>query len=277
MIFLCDFIKRSIIYVFRVKSNTFDVFKHFQQHNEHENNRVRRFRTNWKKKYFNDEFDNHRFEHDIEWKSIVSKISKQNEIVERLRQIFMSIINVMLKNVNLNNKWWIELIKTINYFRNRFSMTNKSIISFEIDTKWKFFFAHFRRIKTSNYVMKRKSITKWKKFVFKSFFVVFVNYERNYIYRMLRLNEIIYRVSFVIWIKKKRKKSFFFHFWNIDKMIDHRINYIVDEKTSFRVELDNFSHVFVSTINCRRFILFSSFNNENKHIKHRVNFINFDF
>jgi hypothetical protein len=277
VIFLCDFIKRSIIYVFRVKSNTFDVFKHFQQHNEHENNRVRRFRTNWKKKYFNDEFDNHRFEHDIEWKSIVSKISKQNEIVERLRQIFMSIINVMLKNVNLNNKWWIELIKTINYFRNRFSMTNKSIISFEIDTKWKFFFAHFRRIKTSNYVMKRKSITKWKKFVFKSFFVVFVNYERNYIYRMLRLNEIIYRVSFVIWIKKKRKKSFFFHFWNIDKMIDHRINYIVDEKTSFRVELDNFSHVFVSTINCRRFILFSSFNNENKHIKHRVNFINFDF
>jgi hypothetical protein len=44
--FLCDFIKRSIIYVLRVKSNTFDVFKHFQQHNEHEDNRVRRLRTN---------------------------------------------------------------------------------------------------------------------------------------------------------------------------------------------------------------------------------------
>ncbi len=47
--FLCDFIKRSIIYVLRVKSNTFDAFKHFQQHNEHENNRVRRFRTNWER------------------------------------------------------------------------------------------------------------------------------------------------------------------------------------------------------------------------------------
>jgi hypothetical protein len=118
-------------------------------------------------------------------------------------------ISIMLKNVDLNDKWWIELIKTINYFRNRSSMTNKSIISFEIDTKRKFFLVHFRRIETTNYVMKRKSITKWKKLVFKSFSVVLVNYEKNHIYRMLRFNEIIYRVSSVIWIKKKRKESFF--------------------------------------------------------------------
>jgi hypothetical protein len=64
--FLCDFIKRSMIYVLRVKLNTFDVFKHFQQHNEHENNRIRRFHIDWEKKYFNDEFDNYHFEHDIE-------------------------------------------------------------------------------------------------------------------------------------------------------------------------------------------------------------------
>jgi hypothetical protein len=198
VIFLCDFIKRSIIYVLRVKSNTFDVFRHFQQHNEHEDNRINRLRTKWKKKYFNNEFNNHRFEHDINWESIVSKTSKQNEIVERLKQIFMSMINIMLKNVDLNDKWWIELIKTINYFRNRFSMTNKSIIFFEIDTKRKFFFAHLRRIETTSYVMKRKSITKWKKLAFRSFFAVLVNYEKNHIYWMLRLNEIIYRVSFVI-------------------------------------------------------------------------------
>jgi hypothetical protein len=103
--FLCDFIKRSVIYVLRVKSNTFEAFKHFQLHNEHENNRIRRFRTNWKRKYFNNEFDDYHFEHDIEWKSIVSKIFEQNEIVERLKQIIMSIINIMLKNVDLNDKW----------------------------------------------------------------------------------------------------------------------------------------------------------------------------
>jgi hypothetical protein len=42
--FLCDFIKRSVIYVLRVKSDTFDAFRHFQQHNEHKNNRIRRLR-----------------------------------------------------------------------------------------------------------------------------------------------------------------------------------------------------------------------------------------
>jgi hypothetical protein len=158
--FLCDFIKRSMIYVLRVKSNTFDAFKHFQQHNEHEDNRVRRLRTNWEREYFSDEFDKHRFEHDIEWKLIVSKTSKQNEIVERLRQILMSMISIMLKNVDLNNKWWIELIKTINYFWNRSSMTNRSITSFEVDTKRKLSFVHLRRIETTSYVMKRKSVTK---------------------------------------------------------------------------------------------------------------------
>jgi hypothetical protein len=205
--FLCDFIKRSMIYVLRVKFDTFDVFRHFQQHNEHEDNRVRHFRIDWERKYFNEKFDNHRFEHDIEWKSIVSETSKQNEIVERLKQILMSMINIMLKNVDLNDKWWIELIKTINYFRNRFSMINTSIISFEIDTKRKFSFAHLRRIETTDYVMKRKSITKWKKLILKSFFVVFVEYEKDHIYRMLRFNEIIYRVSFVIWINEKRKEE----------------------------------------------------------------------
>jgi alkyl hydroperoxide reductase subunit AhpC len=76
-------------------------------------------------------------------------------------------INIMLKNIDLNNKWWIELIKTINYFRNRFSMIDKSIILYEIDTKRKFFFAHFRWIETIDYVMKRHEI---KEIDFKIFF-----------------------------------------------------------------------------------------------------------
>jgi hypothetical protein len=60
-------------------------------------------------------------------------------------------INIMFKNVDLNDKWWIELIKTINYFRNRFSMIDRSIILYEIDTRKKLFFAHFRRIETIDY------------------------------------------------------------------------------------------------------------------------------
>jgi hypothetical protein len=200
---LCDFIKRSVIYVLRVKSSTFEAFRHFQLHNEHENNRVRRLRTNWEREYSSNEFDDYRFEHDIEWESIVSKILEQNEVVERLRQIIMSMINIMLKNVDLDDKWWIELIKTISYFRNRFSMIDRSVISYEIDTKRKSSFAHLRRIETINYAMKRKSITKWKKLVLNSFSIVLVSYEKNHIYRILRFNEIIYHVSSVIWIKEK--------------------------------------------------------------------------
>ncbi len=90
--FLCDFIKSSVIYVFRVKSNTFEAFKHFQRHNEHENNRMQRLRIDWKEEYSNNKFDDYYFEHDIQWEFIVLKISKQNEVVERLKQIFMSII-----------------------------------------------------------------------------------------------------------------------------------------------------------------------------------------
>jgi hypothetical protein len=118
-------------------------------------------------------------------------------------------INIMFKNVDLNDKWWIELIKIINYFENRFSMIDKSIIFYEIDTKKKFFFAHLRRIETIDYVMKRKSITRWKKLISRSFSIMLVKYEKDHIYRILRLNEIIYRVSFVIWIKKKREESSF--------------------------------------------------------------------
>jgi hypothetical protein len=114
----------------------------------------------------------------------------------------------MLKNVDLNDKWWIKLFKTFYYFRNRFFVIDKSIIFYEIDTKKKSFFAHLRRVETIDYVMKRKLITRWKKLISKSFSIVFVKYEKNHIYQMLRLNEIIYRVSFVVWIKKKRKKFF---------------------------------------------------------------------
>jgi hypothetical protein len=181
--FLCDFIKRSVIYLLRVKSDTFEAFRHFELHNEHENNRVRRLRTNWEEEYLSNKFDDYRFEHDIEWESIVSKTLEQNEIVERLKQIIMSMINIMLKNVDLNDKWWIELVKTINYLRNRFSMIDRSITFYEIDTNRKLSLTHLRRIETINYAMKRKSITKWKKLIFRWFLIVLVSYEKNHIYQ----------------------------------------------------------------------------------------------
>jgi hypothetical protein len=260
--FLCDFIKRSMIYVLRVKSNTFDAFRHFQQHNEHEDNRVRRLRTNWEEEYFSDEFDKHRFEHDIEWESIVSETSKQNEIVERLRQIFMSMISIMLKDVDLNDKWWIELVKTVNYFRNRSSMIKKSITSFEVDTRRKSSFAHLRRIETTKYVMKRKSITKWKNLALK---IVFRRArklrERSHLSNVT--SQWDYLSCLVCYLnQEKARRIIFIHFWNIDKTIDHRFSHTFDEKTSSEVEFDNHSHAFAlaQSISYCRLILFESLN-----------------
>jgi hypothetical protein len=170
-------------------------------------------------------------------------------------------IIIMFKNVDLNDKWWIELIKTINYLRNRFSMIDKSIIFYEIDTKRKFFFVHFRRIETIDYVMKRKSITKWKKLISKSFSIVLVKYEEDHIYRMLRFNEIIYRVSSHLNQEKTRRIIFRRNL----KTINLWINRIFDEKTSSRVKFDNHSYLFVSaqSIKSRRLILFDSLNRKN--------------
>jgi hypothetical protein len=77
---------------------------------------------------------------------------------------------------------------------------------------------------------------------------------------------------------EKAKKIIFFHFWNIDKTIDHRINYILDEKINSEIEFDNHFHVLVLTrsINWCRFTLFNILNSESEHIKHRVNFVNLD-
>jgi hypothetical protein len=79
--------------------------------------------------------------------------------------------------------------------------------------------------------------------------------------------------------QEKAKRIIFFHFWNIDKTIDHEISHILDEKTNSEIEFDNHSHVFVSiwSINWCRLILFNTLNSESKHIKHRVNFVNLDF
>ncbi len=103
--FFDDFIKRSKIYVLRIKTNTFEVFKNFEQLNEHENARIHRLRIDYEDEYFNQVMLYNTLKHDINWKSIISNTSKQNEIFERLRQTFMQMINIMLKNLNLLNKW----------------------------------------------------------------------------------------------------------------------------------------------------------------------------
>jgi uncharacterized protein YqgQ len=154
-------------------------------------------------------------------------------------------INIMLKNVDLNDKWWIELIKIINYFQNRFSMIDKSITFYEVDTKRKSFLVHLRRIETIDYVMKQKSITRWKKLFSRSFSIVLVKYEENHIYRVLRLNEIIDRVSSVIWIKKKREESSFVEISN--KSAKRSVSESIESSTKRQVLESNSIIILISS------------------------------
>jgi hypothetical protein len=70
----------------------------------------------------------------------------------------------------------------------------------------KIFFRSFSSNRNNRLRYETKVDHEMKKLISKSFSIVFVEYEKNHIYRMLRFNEIIYRVSFVIWIKKKREE-----------------------------------------------------------------------
>jgi hypothetical protein len=89
-----------------------------------------------------------------------------------------------------------------------------------------------------------------------------VKYERNHIYRMLRLNEIIYRVSSVIWTKKKHshdveisietslKRSIFESFNSSTKRQALKSNSIIIfiSIQIYQAETSSFSPLFSSSI-----------------------------
>ncbi len=120
--FLCDFIKRSMIYVLRVKLNTFEVFKHFQLHNEHENNRVRRFRTNWEK--------------NTQTMNSMIIVSNMTLNENQLYQKFSS----KMKSSNVQNKsscqWSTSCSKTSIETTNDESNWSRQSIIFEIVFRW---------------------------------------------------------------------------------------------------------------------------------------------
>jgi hypothetical protein len=168
------------------------------------------------------------------------KFLEQNEIVERLRQIIMSMINIMLKNVDLNDKWWIELIKTINYFRNRSSMIDKSIIFYEIDTKRKFFLAHFRRNWDNRLCYETKIDHEIKKT--NSHIIFDCSRELRRESHLLNATSQRNHLSCFVCHLNQEKAFTWRRNRNIVKAINFRIIQFFDEKTSFKVKFDNNSH-----------------------------------
>ena len=84
--------------------------------------------------------------------SQLSTIRKWIEYVERLNQILMRKINIMIKNSDLIIKWWLEIIRIANLYRNIIlaidfhDKTNRSINFFEMFTSHMYNYAHIQII-----------------------------------------------------------------------------------------------------------------------------------
>jgi hypothetical protein len=121
------------------------------------------------------------------------------------RRFERQMMNRIIQNNQLFSKSFFDDKQINHFFRNRYEM---KIFFCSFSTNWNNELCHETQI---NHEM--------KKFVFRSFFVVFVNYEKNHIYRMLRFNEIII-VSRLLLESRKSEKNHFFSFlkhWQNDR------------------------------------------------------------
>lgn len=113
----------------------------------------------------------------------------------------------MLKDLTLDKKWWVELVRTANYLRNRSPVVNLDITPYEASTGVRPELGHLRAIGTIGYAMLRKPATGWKKFEDRTIRCLLLGYDGNHIYRMLSPQGKVYRASQVIWNNEKRRAS----------------------------------------------------------------------
>ena len=145
-IWLCDKIKRSIVNSLITKDEMFVFFKTFLNRNEHENNKYTRIRVDNDNEYFEDAFKIWREKRDIKMKSSIVDNSQMNEFVERLNETLLRKTNTILKDADLNLKWWLKLIATVNLYRNISLVFDRIVISFEVFIEHFYNYDHLRRI-----------------------------------------------------------------------------------------------------------------------------------
>ena len=203
-IWLCDKIKRSIVNLLITKNEIFVFFKTFLDRNEHENNKCTRIRVDNNDEYFEDAFKVWREKRDIKIKSSIVDNSQINEYVERLNETLLRKTNTMLKDANLNFKWWSKLIVTINLYRNISLVFDRLVISFEVFIEHFYNYNHLRRIEQKDKTLNIKFFTSWKKFNVRIRSMILIDYNDEHIYRIIDVKSDIHRVFSVNWLRNKR-------------------------------------------------------------------------
>jgi hypothetical protein len=154
----------------------------------------------------------------------------------------MSMINIMLKNVDLNDKWWIELIKN-NQLSSKSLFDDRQINhSLRNRHEKKIFFRSFSTNWDNRLCYEAKIDHEMKKINFQIVFdrsreirkeshLSNVTFQRNHLSRFVdHLNK---EKTFARCRNLNR---------NIVKTINFRIIQFFDEKTSFKIKFDNNSH-----------------------------------
>lgn len=124
---------------------------------------------------------------------------QQNGSAERLGQTLHRKAATMLKESNLDIKYWPEMFRTANYLRNHQPVTGKSITPFEASYGRPPQLGHLRRMGQIGYAQDRKPSTGSKKFQDWAIKCRLLGYERDHMYRMLMPGGYVMRYSNVAW------------------------------------------------------------------------------
>ena len=150
---------------------------------------------------------------------------------------------------SLNKKYWFEIVKIVNYFRNRQYNFNFDCNFYEKNFDRKLKFTHFRKIENMKFVNIHFETTDWKKKKFRKIYCKFFDYENDNIYRLFVFDDFIYRFDKVSWltsnIKRKTNQS-------SKKSLFEQIKKKVKQKTFFQINKISIFFVF-KTIRFKKF------------------------
>ena len=198
--FLDDYLQASDVYFLKQKAGVFGAFKHFRQHHERGDTRVRRLRTDNGGEFNSKEWEAYEEEHGVTWEPTIPGNPQMNGKSERLGQTLHTKASAMLKESGLHQSYWPELFETANYLRNRQPTSGRDITPYEASTGRKPQLGHLRRIGQYGWAQARKPSTGWKKLQDRAIKCVLMGYKGDHIYKMLTPSHQILSFSNVKWI-----------------------------------------------------------------------------
>ena len=187
----------------------------------------------------------------ITWELCVSRNSTINEIVERLSQILMKQIFVMLVDVfsSLKKIYWSKIILIVTNVRNRQFVININCNFYKKYTDVHLKFDYFRAFEQYGWANEYHSHIDWKKLQFRTLFCKLFDYENDIIFRMFHFNKIIFRIDKfkgVIRNNKRKVDSFFDVFFKKMK---------IDVVQKISIQINRISFFFAFTITRSRAFL----------------------